>query len=158
MKKIALLLLLLLFTIGVKAADNQNTLVVLTKNGIRTAFVLKDKPEVTFRGTDLVITAGEVETTFPLADVLRFEYEQDDVTGIIEHHAETPAVSYDASGTLVVTNVPAGAAVSVYSSDGKLVQQLTPRRTGTYRLPLSGLPKGVYFVRIGTATCKITKQ
>ena len=158
MKKTTMLLVWLLLSIGVKAEDKQNTLVVLTKSGVRTAFVLQDKPEVTFRGTDLVVTAKEAETTFPLADVLRFVYELNDASGIDERQLEDPAFSYDASGALVVTHVQAGATVGVYSLDGKLIQQLTPRRAGTYRLPLSGLPKGVYMVRVGTVTCKITKR
>ena len=58
---------------------------------------------------------------------------------------------------LVVSQLKAGATVSVFALDGKLVRQLKPQRSGTYRLNLSELPSGLYIVKADNTTYKITK-
>ena len=71
MKRLQLLLLMLLaLPIGM-LADSQNTLVVKLKNGAETTFFLKDKPNVTFEGTDLKVVSNKETVTFALSDVLR---------------------------------------------------------------------------------------
>ena len=59
---------------------------------------------------------------------------------------------------LVISQVKAGATVSVFALDGKLVRQLKPQRSGTYRLNLSELPSGLYIVKADNITYKITKR
>jgi hypothetical protein len=61
-------------------------------------------------------------------------------------------------GMLVISQLKANATVNIYAFDGKLVQQLTARHAGTYRLSLSSLPAGVYLVKADNITYKITKR
>lgn len=157
MKRLQLLLLLLLaWPIGV-LADNLNTLVVKMKNGAETAFFLKDKPNVTFEGTNLKVVSEKTTTTFALADVLRFTYVKKDPTGIDEQIVDPTEISYE-DGVLVISQIKAGASVGIYALDGKLVRQLKAQRAGTYRLSLSELPTGLYLVKADNVTYKITKQ
>ena len=160
MKTFALLLTLLLAQPVAMLADQLNTLVVLTKDNVQHQFVIAEaKPEVTFEGNSLKVTCAKTSTsaTFALADVLRFTYVKSDGSGIDELSDDPAAVSFD-KGTLVISQLKAGATVDVYNTDGRLVQQLKARRSGTYRLSLSQLPTGVYVVKAGDTTYKIMKR
>ena len=157
MKRLQLLLLMLLaLPIGM-LADSQNTLVVKLKNGAETTFFLKDKPNVTFEGTDLKVVSNKETVTFALSDVLRFEYAKKDPTGINETVIDPTDVRFQ-DGVLVISKLKAGASVCIYALDGKLLRQLTAHRSGTYRLSLSELPTGLYLVKADNVTYKITKQ
>ena len=138
-------------------ADNLNTLVVKMKNGAETAFFLKDKPNVTFEGTNLKVVSEKTTTSFALADVLRFTYVKRDPSGIDQQVINPTEISYE-DGVLVISQIKAGASVGVYALDGKLVRQLKAQRAGTYRLSLSELPTGLYLVKADNVTYKITKQ
>ena len=157
MKRLQLLLLLLLALPMGMLADNLNTLVVKMKNGAETAFFLKDKPNVTFEGTNLKVVSEKTTTTFALADVLRFTYVKRDPSGIDQQVINPTEISYE-DGVLVISQIKAGASVGVYALDGKLVRQLKAQRSGTYRLSLSELPTGLYLVKADNVTYKITKQ
>ena len=157
MRRLQLLLLMLLaLPIGM-LADSQNTLVVKLKNGAETTFFLKDKPNVTFEGTDLKVVSNKETVTFALSDVLRFTYVKKDASGIDETVVDPTEVSYDGS-VLVISQLKQGASVDIYSLDGKLVRQLKAYRSGTYRLSLSELPTGLYLVKADNITYKIMKQ
>ena len=69
-----------------------------------------------------------------------------------------PELGYDADGTLVVSQLPKGANVCIYSLDGKLVGQLTAAYNGTFRISLATLPQGVYLVKADNTTYKIMKR
>lgn len=135
------------------------TLVVLTKNGTKTEFLLSEKPYVKFEGQNLRITSTKVDVTYALADVANFTYLNVDATGITEFaKTEDPTeISYQ-EGTLVISQLKKGAVVSIYSLGGKLMQQLKADRNRTFRLNLSSLPKGVYIVKADTITYKIMKR
>ena len=157
MKKLQLLLFMLLaLPIGM-LADSQNTLVVKLKNGAETAFFLKDKPNVTFEGTDLKVVSDKETVTFALSDILRFTYGKKDPSGIDEMVVDPTGVSYE-DGVLVISQLKQGVSVDIYSLDGKLVRQLKAYRSGTYRLSLSELPTGLYLVKADNITYKIMKQ
>ena len=148
--------MLLALPIGM-LADSQNTLVVKLKNGAETTFFLKDKPNVTFEGTDLKVVSNKETVTFALSDVLRFTYVKKDASGIDETVVDPTEVSYDGS-VLVISQLKQGASVDIYSLDGKLVRQLKAHHSGTYRLSLSELPTGLYLVKADNITYKIMKQ
>ena len=159
MKKAILLIFMLACSIGMRAADKQNTLFVLTKGNVLHQFVLADKPKVTFEGTSLKVTCennASASYTFNLSDVIRFAYDAKSATGIDKIVEEPVAISQEGD-VLVISQVKAGATVSVYALDGKLVRQLKSQRSGTYRLNLSELPSGLYIVKADNITYKITK-
>ena len=158
-QRLLLLSLLMACVIGVRAADKQNTLFVLTKGNVLHQFVLADKPKVTFEGTSLKVTCeknASASYTFNLSDVIRFAYDAKSATGIDEIQDEPAGISQEGD-VLVISQVKAGATVSVFALDGKLVRQLKPQRSGTYRLNLSELPSGLYIVKADNITYKITK-
>lgn len=157
MRKLNLLILLLLaWPIGMLADDLLATLIVTTKNGSETTFFLKDKPQVKFEGANLKVTSSAGDVTFALADVLQFTYAKKDPAGINETIDEKTEVTFQ-DDVLVISQIKAGKTVSLYALDGKLIRQLKPQRSGTYRLNLSELPSGLYLVKADNTTYKITK-
>ena len=158
-QRLLLLSLLMACVIGVRAADKQNTLIVLTKDNVLHHFELADKPTVTFEGAQLKVTCekASASASFNLADVIRFTYAGKDATGIDEMTVDPAEISMQ-DGTLVISQVKGNSTVNVYSTDGKLVRQLKAQRAGTYRLSLSSLRSGVYLVKADNITYKITKR
>ena len=152
-------LLLALVATTMRAADKQNTLIVLTKDNVLHQFVLADKPKVTFEGTQLKVTCekASASASFNLSDIIRFTYAGKDASGIDEMTVNPTEISME-EGVLVISQMKANSTVNVYSMDGKLVRQLTAQRAGTYRLSLSSLPAGVYIVKADNITYKITKR
>ena len=136
---------------------DRNYLVVETKNHVLTTYMLAERPQVRFEGANLRVVSAKADVTYRLSDILRFTYEKRSVTGVSELQAEPAAVDYE-DGELVIRGLKAGAAVGVYSLDGKLVRQLTARHAGTYRLSLAALPQGVYIVKADNITYKIMKR
>lgn len=150
---------LLFFTIPqtVKAADEVETLIIQMKNGSENAFFLKDKPKVTFEGSNLNISASTGDVSYALKDVLRFVYAKKSPTGISEQ-VENPSDVMFEGDVLVISQLKANATANIYALDGKLIRQLRPQRTGTYRINLSELPSGLYIVKADNVTYKITKR
>lgn len=139
------------------AVDLVTTLIVLTKDNAQHQFALPDKPKVSFEDKNLIVVSDKTTTTFALSDVVRFTYKDLDPSGIQEVYIKDTNVSLE-DGMLVVSQVKANSNVCVYSLDGRLVRQLAVKRAGTYRLNLSSLPFGVYLVKTGSLTYKITKR
>ena len=147
-------------------ADNrENALVVWTKDGAKTTFILlNERPTVTFVNNGvpmLSVTQASQQNAvmIPLNDVARFTYEKvEDPDGVKPLVDESSPVNYDADGAVIISDVQAGTPVAIYSIDGQLKQQLTPRTSGTYKVPLSGLVPGTYLLKAGSLTTKIIKR
>ena len=139
------------------AADEVETLIIQLKNGTENEFFLKDKPKVTFEGTNLKVSAETGDISFALAGVLRFTYAMRSPTGISEQVEDPTGVTFEGD-ILVISQLKANAVASIYALDGKLIRQLKPQRTGTYRINLSKLPTGLYLVKADNVTYKITKR
>lgn len=135
-----------------------NTLVITTKDGVQTTFLLSEKPQVKFIGENLRVVSTKTDVTYKMTDILRFTYLKKSASGIDEVADNDPADVDYKDGQLVISGIKAGAAVGVYSLDGKLVRQLTAHHAGTYRLSLSALPQGVYIVKADNVTYKIMKR
>jgi len=160
-KKLTWILTLLAFLLLIpqesKAVDEVETLIIQMKNGSENTFFLKDKPKVTFEGVNLKVSATTGDVSFALADVLRFTYDKRSTTGINEQVTTPTGVAFEGD-VLVISQLKANATASIYALDGKLIRQLKPHRTGTYRISLSGLPTGLYLVKADNVTYKITKR
>ena len=55
------------------------------------------------------------------------------------------------------SNLPAGAAISIYTLDGKQLYSHRPAEGKTLSLPLSSLQSGIYLVKVNDVTYKIQK-
>ena len=137
--------------------EDRKFLVVETKDHVKTAYMLAEKTQVLFSEANLRVVSTKADVTYQLSDILRFTYETRSTTGISELRTTQAEVDYK-DGQLVISGIKAGGSVSVYSLDGKVVKQLTAQRSGTYRLSLASLSKGVYIVKADNVTYKIMKR
>ena len=157
MKK-SVLTFALLFVVSLAfAASQPPVLVITTKDQVQHEFRLSDKAQVTFEGSSLVVTAPNLSSTYPLSDVLRFNYKDVDPSGIDTIHDNDAQIDYE-NGTLILTHLKRNAIVGIYDAAGKLVRQMKAGRAGTYRLSIEQLPFGVYIVKAGTTTFKIARR
>ena len=88
---------------------------------------------------------------------MRFTYAKKSTSGISEQVENPTGVSFEGD-VLVISQLKANTTASIYALDGKLIRQLKPQRTGTYRISLSELPSGLYLVKADNVTYKITKR
>lgn len=134
-------------------------LVVLLKDGHKDYYELSDTPVTTFGGGNLVITFMNGSTvSYPLNTVQRYMY--DGVkTGITEQAPEigTDVHVFQDGNMLTLSHVPEGNDVSLYSSDGQLLET----HTGSGKpilISVDSRPDGMYIVKTGTQTFKLMKQ
>ena len=159
-------LLALLLALPSLAIEKANALVVWSKDGTKTTYVLlNEKPHMTvsnYAGIPSLLVYRSLKAeivAIPLADIQRFTYEKvDDPDAIRQTPGYEAPVKYNADGTVLLSNVKAGETVSIYTLNGKLVQQLTPQKSGSYNVSLSSLTPGTYLVKAGSLTTKIIKQ
>ena len=80
MKKLLLLFVALVATSMTALADivEVNALAVFTKDGVKTTFILQEKPEVFFEGFDLRVVSEKQDVSFPVSNLLRFTFEKQD--------------------------------------------------------------------------------
>ena len=154
--KAKLLTLLLSFSCLSTMADEPKTqLVVWAKDGTQVAYVLAEKPKVTFTDTDLVITSNGVEVNYSLDNMARFTYEDNTTTAITNLQTGKASVKLDGE-SLLFPALKANSTVSLYSLNGTLIFQKKIQEDGKYAFSLSNLNTGVYIVKVNGITYKIT--
>ena len=133
-------------------------LVVLLKNGQKDYYDLSDTPVTTFNNGQLVITTASTEVSYPLADVQRYEYEgvSNDIAELAPEKGTDVHVFRDGN-TLTLTHVQEGATVSLYGSDGQLLETITGKGKPVL-ISVDSRPDGVYLVKTSNQTFKLIKQ
>lgn len=141
LKTIAMSLLLAGSTVALQAEEV--ALILSLSNGKTAAYVLSDKPVVTFDNDHIIFTSSEATASHLRAEVTDITFKNGS-TGIAEIAAEEDVMRY------VNHTVEApGRAISIYSVDGRLVA------TGHDSLNLSNLAAGIYIATAGSQTLKI---
>lgn len=133
-------------------------LIVLQKNGQKDYYDLSDTPVTTFSNGQLVITTATTEVSYPLANVRRYEYDfvSYDISELAPEKG-TDVHMFRDGNTLTLSHVLAGSTVSLYGSDGQLLETVT----GTGKpviISVDSRPDGVYMVKTGNQTFKLIKQ
>lgn len=151
MKKLLLLSVALLWCFAAMAVEG---LTVTTKSGTTATFLYVDKPEVTFpRGKVVITSEGSDPATFEIDDVAEIKLDTEAGVDCVEAAAGI-SFSIDGEG-LHFYNVPAGARAIVANIAGVVILD----RTVEYGLLTIGrdiFQKGVYIVRVGDFTTKVT--
>ena len=133
-------------------------LIVLQKNGQKDYYDLSDTPVTTFSNGQLVITTASTEVSYPLADVQRYEYDgvADDIAELAPEKGTDVHVFRDGN-TLTLSHVQAGSTVSLYGSDGQLLETFIGKGKPVL-ISVESRPDGVYMVKTGNQTFKLIKQ
>ena len=141
-KKFSLLLLLLVFSIHGWSESVQ--LVVHSKSGSEVRYALSEKPVVTFRGDELILTTENTTVEYPLADLQKFTFEE----------------TVDALGKVYMNQAKGDATVRIYNVSGTLVRTIMPPENEGSDITFStqDLPAGIFIIKQGTQTYKIRKK
>ncbi|MBR0432385.1 MAG: leucine-rich repeat domain-containing protein [Bacteroidaceae bacterium] len=131
--------------------------VIWTKDGEKCVYLLKEEPKISFTQEELLIETATMSATYPLSEFRCITYKEDDdnplVTGIMDVE--------DGNGrfgeSLSFVDMAEGTPVSIYSANGTLVSEF--HLSASHRtLSLSGLPQGIYLVKVNNMTYKIRKK
>ena len=142
---------------AVQAEKCPQLFMVWAKDGSRQAYALSQLPEVTFSGSTLVIKGENLEVSYPLADVARFTYEENDVTGITS--LTTGEKQFELrEESIYFPSLSAKTHVRIYGTDGKTVLTQSVDREGAYTFSLQHLQPGTYMVNVNGITTKIMKR
>ena len=143
MKKILFLILMAVMVNGQWSMVNaQSTLNIHTTTNGTVCFTFAEKPQMSFKTTEvLTISSTTVTVEFPYAEVEKITFNDDDPTAV-------PMLTVREAKT---------DEVRIYDLSGKLVRRSRSRQ-GTVSVDLSTLPTGVYIVKDGKRTYKVSKQ
>ena len=132
------------------------SLVVEMTDGTRSAFLLSEKPEMTFEGGDLVFRSEEAEITVAREDFAYFHFENVEVS-MLERSSSGTEAEFVTTGVLRVRGVRANA-VAVYTLDGSTCAVDKSVEGDAVTVSLRSLPRGVYVVRYGATSIKMSNN
>lgn len=157
-KKLTLMALLLVFATATWAQTATQRLVVWQKSGEKVYFDLNEEPETTFEDGLLIIkTANGSSVEFHLENIVRYTYEGAH-TSIDLMPAERSVSISNEGDAVVLKNLRDGQTVSLYATNGTLLEQRKAIGGVTLTISVSNRPAGVYIVKAGSETIKLMKQ
>lgn len=132
--------LLSLFAATAMQADT--ALFVHQKSGGVVEYAFSEKPVVTYKDGNLVISAAEASVMYPLSDLQKFTFGEvdDQVTRIVAPVDMAPQPT------------------QIYSIDGKLMRTYQPGENGATSASLEGLTSGTYIIKNGKTSYKVLKK
>lgn len=154
MRKFLFAIMLMVWGIAAHAVDYVGILVTLV-DGTTATVSFDEKPIIKFQPDKLVVQTDVATTEFNRANVARFNYITEDLSGIdvIAHEQAQIKNNGDA---LYFNNLPTGSEIMLYSTEGKLLKQCAA--IGNYTINITDLPSGIYIVSVNGISTKIVKQ
>lgn len=150
-----IILALMLSVVAKASAENVNALVLHLTSGNQVTCLLDEKPVVTFKSDELVITTHMNVVSYKASDVTKFTYTYADPTAISSVRTGS-AFSFNGN-TLQVSNLTPSSLVSVYAVGGILVTSAKTDNNGSVVLTLPEQSGTVYIVKTSVANFKITR-
>ncbi len=151
------LMALLLLPASLRAADGNGQLLVLTQtDGNVSKFALSDAPVITYSGNDIVVTCGDAVLQTSMANIEAVTFGKGEPTAINEMRKEDVVPSFSFN-TASFEGLQAGAPITIYSLDGKMMSGAKADVEGKARIDLSDLQKGVYILHTPNKSFKIKK-
>ena len=132
------------------------SLVVEMMDGTRSAFLLSEKPEMTFASGGLVFKSEKAEVTVAREDFGYFHFESVEA-GVHELPSGGAEAEFVAPGVLRLRGVNV-AAVAVYALDGSACSAEKMVEGDAVIVSLRSLPQGVYVVRYGATAVKMSNN
>ncbi|MCF0194337.1 MAG: hypothetical protein HUK00_04055 [Bacteroidaceae bacterium] len=128
------------------------SLVVEMTDGTSSAFLLSEKPEMTFDGSDLVFKSNKAEIIVARNDFSHFHFTS--IGDGVELPSGGAEVEFVAPSILRVRGVNVNAVV-VYTLDGSLCNAEKTVEGDAVTISLRSLQQGVYVVRYGATAVKM---
>lgn len=134
------------------------TLVLWHANGKTTEISLSKKPRVTFSADKVLVKGSGINFEYSANDIVKFTYKKEDVVNDID--APNNEVNFFRDEEHIVFNgIKSTDEVALYKLNGSRVPvQLTHSDDNKVTLSLSGIPSGIYILKVNGKTTKITKQ
>ena len=105
----------------------------------------------------LVIKTNQATVSYQLENILRYTYQGFVATGIEQQaNDRTVTVSREAD-EVTFGNLPEGSTVGLYAANGMLLEQFKTNAGKTFTLSIRHRPSGVYIVKAGKETIKLTR-
>ncbi|MCQ2244884.1 MAG: T9SS type A sorting domain-containing protein [Bacteroidaceae bacterium] len=123
----------------VAASLAQNTLNVHQKDGTVVKYGFSEKPTVTYTDAGIHLATTKVEVDYPFANLEMFTF------------------SDESSAIDVLTTERTSDDVRIYNTNGVLLKTVK-QSDGAASFSTSDLPKGIYIIKNGKTTYKITKR
>ena len=138
------------------AKAEQKMLVITAMDGTTTKYLLEGMPQVRIEKPYLVISSGTASVSLPLENLQHMHYEKatDEATAIGEIVMPGEKAGRE---HIDFSNLPADAAVSIYTLDGKQLYTAKAAQGKSLSLPLDALQSGIYLVKVNDVTYKIQK-
>lgn len=149
-------LLAMLFLPGGLSAATGELLVLKLADQSVSKFELASSPVVTYSGNDIIVTCGEEVFQTSMANIETVKFEKDSSTGIERITTTEPRAAFT-FGNASFEGMQAGATVTVYTLDGKVVAAAKADGEGRASISMSGLQRGVYIIRTPNKSFKIKK-
>ncbi|MCI6161379.1 MAG: T9SS type A sorting domain-containing protein [Prevotella sp.] len=155
MKKIPILLLLLIASMGMQAKTT-NILVWLA-TGEKITYSLAEHPKVMPGKENVRITTTEVDIVYPVGEVHKITY--DEATDIGQSALEADKGSVGITDNVMsLSGFAAGETVRIFDAAGRLAGQYKTDATGALRINLSEFEKGVYIVKTNHQSSKFIRK
>lgn len=123
------------------AAYAQNILNVHQKDGVVVRYAFSDKPMVTYTDTGIHLVTTKVEVDYPMANLEKWTFEEGDAPVSVE----------------TITTSGTADDIRIYTTSGVLVKTIS-QSEGTASFSTADLPAGIYIIKNGKTTYKITKK
>lgn len=154
--KLILLTLLLMLAMTTWAQNATPRLVVWQKSGEKVYYELADLPETTFEEGQLIIKTLHATVPYLLENIVRYTYEG--VANSIDLMPNEHAVSISREGDGVTfRGLKEGTKAYIYASNGVLLQTYNAVDGQSLTISIGHRPAGVYIVKCGTETIKLTR-
>ena len=152
MKKLLLSAVALLGSIAALAADDALNLTM--KDGTTHSFVLAQKPVITMGDGNLYVSTDNATATYRLHEVSHYAF-GDASTGISAAAAATGVMR---QGDNIVFGGVSADRVAVSSLGGAAVAAAVSAADNGTVVSLASLPSGVYIIKVGGTTVKVSKK
>lgn len=139
-------------------AAASGTLVVWLKSGEKVSYDLMDSPVTTFSGHQLIIQTNKVTIPYERKNVLRYTYEDLGETGIDLLPGDRRVEMNREGDEMTFRGLPLGSIASIYAVNGILIEQRKVTDSQPMTISLKNRPDGVYIVKAGAETVKVTKR
>ena len=137
------------------SADNFNTIVVKTTDGIESTIVLTESLTTTFSDTDAIFSDGNTRVAFLREQLQGFEFTYADGSSPITEQQTPARPQFDGtSRRIILENLPSDCLVSVHNAQGKRIHHAIA--TGHHESSVANCPQGIYLVSVGLTTYSIT--
>lgn len=150
---VALLLAVVVSTGQARASDDEQYILFVTPTGV-VKVVLSENPVITIANDNLVITTEEKTVEVPVAEISGYTYHDPAITGI----RIVEATQRQVGGAVSFEKLAPGTAVAIYSTSGEQLSSTNASNDGTAELDMQRLPKGIYIIKAGKTSIKVTNK